>query len=121
MGRVVAVDLDRKPPAAGGDAPFVEVVPASQETLQKPGVKGRHDRLRDGAGLVSLPGRNEGLDVPGPREGPFQRRRPARLTAYGGFAIKITPYFLSSNFVLLEHGGAIAVPNLRGGAEYAEA
>ncbi len=47
--------------------------------------------------------------------------RPAYLTAYGGFNVSITPYFLSSDFVLLEAGGVIAVANLRGGGEYGEA
>jgi prolyl oligopeptidase len=47
--------------------------------------------------------------------------RPTLLTAYGGFNINTTPHFLSSNFVLLEAGGLIAMPNLRGGGEYGEA
>ncbi|HSS44027.1 MAG TPA: prolyl oligopeptidase family serine peptidase, partial [Thermoanaerobaculia bacterium] len=47
--------------------------------------------------------------------------RPTWLTAYGGFNINLTPFFVSSDFVLLERGGVIAIPNLRGGGEYGEA
>ncbi len=47
--------------------------------------------------------------------------RPTYLTAYGGFDVNLTPYFLSSDFVLLERSGVIAIPNLRGGGEYGEA
>jgi prolyl oligopeptidase len=52
-----------------------------------------------------------------PRDG----NRPVYLTAYGGFNVNITPYFLSSDFVFLERDGLIAIPNLRGGGEYGEA
>jgi prolyl oligopeptidase len=47
--------------------------------------------------------------------------RPVLLTGYGGFNISLTPAFDPSNFVLLEKGGILAVPNLRGGGEYGEA
>ena len=47
--------------------------------------------------------------------------RPVFLTAYGGFNISLTPQFNPADFVWLEHGGVVAVPNLRGGGEYGEA
>ena len=46
---------------------------------------------------------------------------PMLLTGYGGFNLTETPYFSTEFMVFLEHGGAVAVPNLRGGGEYGEA
>jgi len=54
------------------------------------------------------------------RDLPKDGRRPVLLTAYGGFNINLTPAFDSVAFVLLERGGILAVPNLRGGGEYGE-
>jgi prolyl oligopeptidase len=45
---------------------------------------------------------------------------PTMLTGYGGFAVSETPGFAPSYAVWLEHGGMIALPNLRGGGEYGE-
>ncbi|MCE9578039.1 MAG: prolyl oligopeptidase family serine peptidase [Deltaproteobacteria bacterium] len=51
---------------------------------------------------------------------------PVFLTGYGGFNVSALPGFVSSrsswgaHAVWLEHGGMIAVPNLRGGGEYGE-
>ena len=47
--------------------------------------------------------------------------RPALLTGYGGFNINMTPLFDPGNMILLEAGGVLAVPQLRGGGEYGEA
>ncbi len=55
------------------------------------------------------------------KELPTDGNRPVLLTGYGGFNISLTPAFDPSNFVLLEKGGIVAVPNLRGGGEYGEA
>jgi prolyl oligopeptidase len=53
-------------------------------------------------------------------------KTPTYLTGYGGFNQSALPGFVSSrsswaaHAVWLEHGGMVAVPNLRGGGEYGE-
>ncbi len=45
---------------------------------------------------------------------------PTYLYGYGGFNVKLTPWFSTSRIILLERGGVFALPNLRGGGEYGE-
>jgi prolyl oligopeptidase len=45
---------------------------------------------------------------------------PTLLYGYGGFALNLTPFFAASALLWLEHGGILAVANLRGGSEYGE-
>lgn len=45
---------------------------------------------------------------------------PTYLTGYGGFNVSLTPGFARSQFLWLERGGVLAMPNLRGGGEYGE-
>jgi len=46
---------------------------------------------------------------------------PFLLTGYGGFNISMSPRFSTLYTSWLEAGGAVAVPNLRGGGEYGQA
>lgn len=43
---------------------------------------------------------------------------PFYLTGYGGFDTSITPSFSDTAVAILEAGGGVAIPNLRGGGEY---
>lgn len=45
---------------------------------------------------------------------------PTMLSGYGGFNSPATPSFHRNRFLWLEHGGVLAIPNLRGGSEYGE-
>jgi prolyl oligopeptidase len=55
-----------------------------------------------------------------PKEMKRDGSTPFLLYGYGGFNVSLTPHFRGSWFVWLEQGGAIAIPNLRGGGEYGE-
>src|SRR5712692_7539399 len=46
---------------------------------------------------------------------------PVILTGYGGFNLSETPRYSASSLLWAEHGGIVALPNLRGGGEFGEA
>jgi prolyl oligopeptidase len=46
-------------------------------------------------------------------------KNPALITGYGGFGISTTPGFYG-NRLWFDHGGVLAITNIRGGAEYGE-
>ena len=52
---------------------------------------------------------------------PRDRRRPVRLTGYGGFNISFGPWFAPVNAAWLKLGGVLAFANVRGGGEYGRA
>ncbi|MBI2686894.1 MAG: S9 family peptidase [Acidobacteria bacterium] len=45
---------------------------------------------------------------------------PMLLYGYGGFTVSVTPYFSATYNWWIEHGGAVAMVNLRGGSEFGE-
>ena len=45
---------------------------------------------------------------------------PVTLTGYGGFDVNETPAFVPRFAIWAEHGGIVALPNLRGGGEFGE-
>lgn len=47
-------------------------------------------------------------------------RRPAILTAYGGFGLSRPPRFAGTYLAWLERGGVVAFANVRGGSEFGE-
>ena len=52
---------------------------------------------------------------------PVEGDNPTFLYGYGGFNVPVTPAYSPSFVVWMEHGGVLAVANLRGGNEYGEA
>src|SRR5207237_3922241 len=46
---------------------------------------------------------------------------PVLLYGYGGYGVNLRPFFSLSYRVWLDHGGVVAVANLRGGGEFGEA
>jgi prolyl oligopeptidase len=67
---------------------------------------------KDGTKIPMLITYKKGMELTG--------KNPCLLYGYGGFSVSLTPYFSTSNMILLENGGIYAVPNIRGGGEYGE-
>jgi prolyl oligopeptidase len=67
---------------------------------------------KDGTKIPMIITHKKGLKLNG--------NNPCLLYGYGGFSVSITPYFSTNNIILLENGGILAIPNLRGGGEYGE-
>jgi prolyl oligopeptidase len=67
---------------------------------------------KDGTKIPMLITFKKGIDLNG--------KNPCLLYGYGGFSVSLTPFFSTSNMILLENGGIYAVPNIRGGGEYGE-
>lgn len=68
---------------------------------------------KDGTRIPMIVTHKKGIKLDG--------KNPCLLYGYGGFSVNLTPYFSTSNIILLENGGIFAVPNIRGGGEYGEA
>jgi prolyl oligopeptidase len=67
---------------------------------------------KDGAKIPMIITHKKGIGLNG--------KNPLLLYGYGGFSVSLTPWFSTSNLILLENGGIFAVPNIRGGGEYGE-
>jgi prolyl oligopeptidase len=65
---------------------------------------------KDGTKIPMILTYKKGLELNG--------NNPCLLYGYGGFNVSLTPWFSTSNIILLENGGIYAVANLRGGGEY---
>ena len=67
---------------------------------------------KDGTKIPMIITHKKGIELNG--------KNPCLLYGYGGFGISLTPGFSTSRLILLENGGILAIPNLRGGGEYGE-
>jgi prolyl oligopeptidase len=87
--------------------PVVQFKPSDYESTQV------FYNSKDGTKIPMIITHKKGIALDG--------RNPCLLYGYGGFNVNLTPYFSTSNIILLENGGIFAVPNIRGGGEYGNA
>jgi prolyl oligopeptidase len=99
----------------------MDIPSGKSEVYKKSGVKFNSDdyesnqvfyKSKDGTKIPMIITHKKGIKMDG--------NNPTLLYAYGGFSVSITPYFSTSDIILLENGGIYAVANLRGGGEYGE-
>ncbi|NCI50591.1 S9 family peptidase [Sediminibacterium roseum] len=99
----------------------MDIASGKSEVYKKSGVKFNSEdyesnqvfyKSKDGTKIPMIITHKKGIKLDG--------SNPTLLYAYGGFSVSITPYFSTSDIVLLENGGIYAVANLRGGGEYGE-
>lgn len=67
---------------------------------------------KDGTQIPMFITHRKGLDLGGDH--------PTILYGYGGFNVSLMPAFSATRLLWLEHGGVLAIANLRGGDEYGE-
>jgi prolyl oligopeptidase len=97
------------------------VADGKAEVYKKPAIKVNLDeyeskqvfyKSKDGTRIPMIITSKKGTKLDG--------KNPCLLYGYGGFSASITPFFSTSNMILLENGGIFAVANIRGGGEYGE-
>jgi prolyl oligopeptidase len=106
-------DTHRRMLGAFDPAPLL--APASPAS-RKPGAYATRQvwfQSKDGTSVSMFLVQREDLEMDG--------ARPVLLNGYGGFNVNMTPMYDPANRALLDRGGVLAVPQLRGGGEYGEA
>lgn len=107
----------------GYTAPFtiykLDLATGKTELYKKPAVQFKPEEYestqvfytsKDGTKIPMIITHKKGIELNG--------KNPTLLYGYGGFGVNLTPFFSTSNIILLENGGIYAVPNIRGGGEY---
>jgi len=84
-------------------------VPIDKESIE---VKQEWYESKDGTMVPMFLIHKKGLELDG--------NRPVYLAGYGGFNVTLTPSFSGNIVFFAEHGGVVAIPNIRGGGEFGE-